>query len=70
MRRTLPDEDAAVVRRVLAFADAAKAPPEAIGWLLQLAEDVETKRAAGAREVSPLPLSHVAATSDPEAARG
>lgn len=45
------------VRRVIAFADATGAPPEALSWLLRLSYEAEGRREAAARDVTPAALA-------------
>jgi hypothetical protein len=54
MTRVTPPPDPARVRAVLDLARATEAPPEALGWLLRLSREAEAKRAAEARNISPI----------------
>lgn len=55
--------DLARIRRVMAFAEATQAPPEALAWLLRLSREAEARRAAGAKDVQP--LSTIDVLADP-----
>lgn len=48
----MPKQDLSDTRRVIAFAQATGAPPEALSWLIRLARQADQRRAAGARDVT------------------
>jgi hypothetical protein len=57
-RAVAEEEEAARIRRVVAFAVATGCPRGAWWWLLRLSREAEARRAAGARDaatVAPLP---------------
>jgi hypothetical protein len=42
-----PYQDPGLIRRVLAFAKATGAPPEALSWMIRMARQAQHRRAAG-----------------------
>jgi hypothetical protein len=53
-----PSRELTRIRRVIAFADATGAPPEALAWLLRLSREAEARRdpARGVAPAAPAPL--------------